>query len=445
VFEGLAEKLQATLGKLRSRGRLSEQDVETALREVRLALLEADVNYKVVRSFTSRVKERAVGEEVMKSLTPAQQVVKIVHDELRILLGGEEKGLQLSGNPAVLMLVGLQGSGKTTSSAKLALHLKKKGKKPLLVAADVYRPAAVKQLQVLGEQLNVGVFSMGTDHDPVDIAKAGLSHAQSHGYDVVLCDTAGRLHVDAQMMEELVRIKEALNPAEILFVADAMTGQDAVNVAATFNEQLDITGIILTKLDGDARGGAALSIKEVTGKPIKFVGMGEKADALEVFHPDRVASRILGMGDILSLIEKAEAAISEEEARRLGERILTAQFTLEDFLEQLQQIKKMGPLDQLLGMIPGFSQAKRLQGFEVDEKQMKSIEAIIQSMTPAERNNPEIIDGSRRKRIAAGSGTTVQDVNRLLKQFKQTKQMMKQLGALEKGKKPRGKMRAFFQ
>jgi signal recognition particle subunit SRP54 len=445
VFQGLAEKLQATLGKLRSRGKLTEQDVDAALREVRLALLEADVNYKVVKSFTSRVKERAVGEEVLKSLTPAQQVVKIVHDELRILLGGQEVSLKLDNPPTTIMLVGLQGSGKTTSTAKLANHLKKKGKKPLMIAADVYRPAAVKQLQVLGEQLGIAVFSMGTDQDPVNIAKAGYSHALSHGHDVILCDTAGRLHIDGEMMDELVRIKSAINPAEILFVADAMTGQDAVNVAATFNEQLDVSGIILTKLDGDARGGAALSIKEVTGKPIKFVGMGEKTDALEVFHPDRVASRILGMGDVLTLIEKAESAISEEEAKKLGERIITAQFTLDDFLDQLQQIKKMGPLDQLLGMIPGFSQAKKMQGFQVDEGQLKSIEAIIQSMTPQERSNPDIIDGSRRRRIATGSGTKVQDVNRLLKQFKQAKQMMRQLGALDKGKKPKGKMRSFLQ
>lgn len=438
VFGNLAEKLQRTLGKLRGRGKLTEQDVKEALREVRLALLEADVNYQVVSEFTARVRERAVGQEVMASLTPAHQVIKIVYEELAELMGGSRSKLELASRPpTIVMLAGLQGAGKTTSSAKLANLLRKQGHRPLLVAADVYRPAAIKQLQVLGDQLQIPVFSLGDQISPVDIAKAAVEHAHRHANDVVLLDTAGRLHVDEELMAELRAIDEAVSPHQILLVVDAMTGQDAVNVANSFNESLDIDGIILTKLDGDARGGAALSIKAVTGKPIKFAATSEKLDGLEPFYPERMASRILGMGDVLTLIERAEAQIDESKAREMADKLRTADFTFEDFLDQLQQIKQMGPLQQLMDMLPGIPGMKGLQSLEVDEKQFHQVEAIVHSMTKAERLRPEIIDGSRKRRIAAGSGTRVQDVNRLLKQFTQTKQMLKQVGALDKKKRRR--------
>ena len=436
AFQNLSSRLQETMRKLRGKGRLSEKDVDQALREIRLALLEADVNYKVVRDFIAHVKERATGQEVLGSLTPGQQVIRIVNEELTQLMGGTQAKLTLASQPpSVIMLVGLQGSGKTTTSGKLARLLKSQGHRPLLVACDVYRPAAIKQLQVLGEQLEIPVFSMG-EQNPVDIAKAACSHARRFGNDVVLLDTAGRLHVDEELMDELVEIKSAVNPVEILLVVDAMTGQDAVNVAEAFNERLELGGVILTKLDGDARGGAALSVKAVTGKPIKFVGVSEKMDGLEPFHPDRMASRILGMGDLLTLIEKAAQAVDQEKAEKMAAKLKEAEFTLEDFLEQIGQMKEMGPIDQLMGMIPGLG-AKQLRGLEVDDSHLKKIEAIINSMTPEERRRPEIIGGSRRKRIALGSGTKVQDVNRLLKQFAQTKQMLKQF-ASPKGRKKRG-------
>lgn len=440
AFQNLSARLQETMRKLRGKGRLSEKDVDEILREIRLALLEADVNYKVVKDFISHVKERATGQEVLTSLTPGQQVIRIVNEELTQLMGGTQAKLTLSSKPpSVIMMVGLQGSGKTTTSGKLARMLKAQGHRPLLVACDVYRPAAIKQLQTLGEQIQIPVFTMG-EQNPVDISKAACSHAQSHNNDVVLIDTAGRLHVDEELMEELVNIKDAVSPSEILLVVDAMTGQDAVNVAKSFNERLDIGGIVLTKLDGDARGGAALSVKTVTGKPIKYVGVSEKMDGLEPFHPDRMASRILGMGDMLTLIEKAVAAVDEEKAEKMAAKLREAEFTLEDFQEQLNQMKEMGPIDQLIGMIPGLGNAKQLRNLEVDESHLKKIEAIIQSMTPQERRRPEIISGSRRKRIAAGSGTRIQDVNRLLKQFSQTKQMLKQFSDASMGKS-RGRRR----
>ena len=445
MFSNLAEKLQTALGKLRGRGKLSEKDVDEALREVRLALLEADVNFRVVKDFVARVKERAVGEEVMQSLTPGQQVIKIVHEELTELMGGSHARLQLTGRtPHVIMMVGLQGAGKTTSAGKLAGLLRRQGHRPLLVAADVYRPAAVKQLQVLGEQLNVPVFSLGDKHDPVDIAGAAVSHARAYGNDIVIIDTAGRLHIDDELMEELERIAADVEPKETLLVLDAMTGQEAVNVAERFNERLELTGFIMTKMDGDARGGAALSVKAVVGKPIKFVGVGEKLDALEPFHPERMSSRILGMGDVLTLIEKAQAAVDQEAARKMAEKLRTADFTFDDFLEQMQQVRKMGPLDQLLGMIPGLSGAGQLKGLQVDEKELVKMEAIIRSMTPEGRANPSIIKGSRRRRIARGSGTKVQDVNRLLKQFEQTKTLFKQLGG-KGGRRARGMFARLFQ
>lgn len=450
MFSTLGDRLQGVLSRLRGRGKLTEKDVEAALREVRLALLEADVNFKVARDFINKVKERAVGTEVLQSLTPGQQVVKIVYEELTELMGGQQAPLRLKasqGKPAVLLLAGLQGSGKTTSAAKLAVHLKRQKHRPLLVAYDVYRPAAVKQLQVLGEQIQVPVYADEGNTNPVSIAAAALEHAKARGNDVVIVDTAGRLHIDDEMMEEIAALKEILAPDEILLVVDAMTGQEAVNVAKSFDERLELDGVILTKLDGDARGGAALSVKAVTGKPIKFTGVGEKTDALEPFHPDRMARRILGMGDVLTLIEKAEQAMDEQTRQRMAERLLTAEFDLEDFLEQLRQVRNMGPIDQLLGMIPGLAGAKQLKGLQIDETELKRIEAVIQSMTPEERRHPEIINGSRRRRIAAGSGTRVQDVNRLLKQFEQTKRMMKQLGAFEKKAKRgkgKGRLSRFF-
>ncbi len=440
VFENLSEKLQNALGKLRSKGKINEKDLDAALREVRLALLEADVNFRVVKDFIKRIKERALGAEVLESLTPGQQVIKIVNEELTLLMGEREAKLSFSSSPpTVILMCGLQGAGKTTTSGKLANILLKQGKRPLLVAGDIYRLAAIKQLEVVGEKVNVPVFSMGDKHSPVDISKAALEHAKKHGNDVVLIDTAGRLHIDDTLMEEIFNIKNAVNPTEILLVLDSMTGQDAVNVAQSFNEKLEITGVILTKLDGDARGGAALSIRAVTDKPIKFVGVGEKTDQLETFHPDRMASRILGMGDVLSLIEKAQAGIDEKKAIELEKKMRTAQFTFDDFLDQLEQMKNMGPIDEILAMIPGMN-SKALKGLDVDSKDLVKTEAIIKSMTKKERDNPDIIDSSRRKRIAAGSGTTVSDVNRLLKQFKETKKMMKRLSEMGKNPKKKGKL-----
>lgn len=448
MFSTLGDRLQGVLSRLRGRGKLTEKDVEAALREVRLALLEADVNFKVARDFINKVKERAVGTEVLESLTPGQQVVKIVYEELTELMGGQQAPLRLKSSrekPAVLLLAGLQGAGKTTSAAKLAVYLKRQGRRPLMVSCDVYRPAAIKQLIVLGEQIGVPVYADESSNDPVAIANSALQQAKANGNDVLIVDTAGRLHIDDEMMEEITNLKELLAPDEILLVVDAMTGQEAVNVAKSFDERLELDGVILTKLDGDARGGAALSVKAVTGKPIKFTGVGEKTDALEPFHPDRMARRILGMGDVLTLIEKAEQAMDEETRQRMADRLLTAEFDLEDFLEQLRQVRNMGPLDQLLGMIPGLAGAKQLKGLQIDENELKRVEAVIQSMTPKERRNPEIINGSRRRRIAAGSGTRVQDVNRLLKQFDQTKRMMKQLGAFEKrAKRGKGRLSRFF-
>ncbi|NMA49257.1 MAG: signal recognition particle protein [Tissierellia bacterium] len=439
VFESLSEKLQNALGKLRGKGKISEKDLDSALREVRLALLEADVNFKVVKDFVKKIKERSLGSEVLESLTPGQQIIKIVNEELTGLMGEKESKLNISPNPpTVILMCGLQGSGKTTTSAKLANNLKKQNKRPLLVACDIYRPAAIKQLEVVGEKVGVPVFSMGDKHNPVDIAKAALEHGKKHANDFIIIDTAGRLHIDENLMQEITDIKEATNPNDILLVLDAMTGQDAVNVAESFNKILDITGIILTKLDGDARGGAALSIRAVTQKPIKFVGMGEKLDQLETFHPDRMASRILGMGDVLSLIEKAQSNIDEKKAIELEKKMRTSQFNFDDFLDQLDQMKNMGPLDELLGMIPGMN-SKALKGLNVDNNELTRIEAIIKSMTKKERDNPDLIDSSRRKRIAAGSGTNVQEVNKLLKQFKETKKMMKKFTDMSKQTKKRGK------
>lgn len=427
VFEGLSEKLQNLMKKIKGSARVTEKDVKEMMREVKLALLEADVSFKVVKDFINSITERAIGTEVLESLTPGQQVVKIVHEELIKLLGTTPAKITYSpAPPTVYMMVGLQGSGKTTTSGKLANFLRKEGKKPLLVACDVYRPAAVKQLQVVGAQLNIPVFEMGTGVDPVEIAKKAVAHARSMQHDVVIIDTAGRLHVDEQLMDELKRIRQNVKPHEILLVVDAMTGQDAVNVSSSFNEKLGIDGIILTKLDGDTRGGAALSTRAVTGKPIKFTGLGEKLNDLEPFYPDRMASRILGMGDVLSLIEKAQEAFDEKKALELEKKMRTQQFTLDDFLEQMQQMKKMGPISQMLEMIPGLNN-KALKGVDVDEKQMARTLAIIQSMTKQERNNPNILNASRRQRIAKGSGTTVTDVNRLLKMFEDMKKMMKSL------------------
>ncbi|HZJ84934.1 MAG TPA: signal recognition particle protein [Syntrophomonadaceae bacterium] len=435
AFEGLSDRLQDVFKKLRGKGKITEDDVKAAMREVRLALLEADVNFKVVKDFTSKVRERAVGQEVLTSLTPGQQIVKIVHDEMAELMGGSESKLNLTKSPALILAVGLQGAGKTTSVAKLARNLVKQGRRPLLVACDIYRPAAIKQLQVLGEQISVPVFAMG-QNNPVDIAKASVEHAKSNNRDIIILDTAGRLHIDEDLMGELKQIKSAVNPEEILLIVDAMTGQDAVNIAESFNQDLGLTGLILTKLDGDSRGGAALSVKAVTGCPIKYVGMGEKLDALEVFHPDRMASRILGMGDVLTLVEKAQANIDAQKAKEMERKIREQQFTLEDFLEQLGQVKSMGPLEDLLGMIPGMKgQLKGMSG-DFDDKEILRIEAIIKSMTLAERREPAIINGSRKKRIARGSGTKVQDVNRLLKQFDESRKLMKQFADMgKKGRK----------
>ena len=440
VFESLSEKLQNALGKLKGKGKLSEKDVDAAMREVRLALLEADVNFKVVKDFIKNVKERSIGVEVMESLTPGQQVIKIVNEELTKLMGEKESKLNLASSPpTVILMCGLQGAGKTTTTGKLAFNLKKQNKRPLLVACDIYRPAAIKQLEVVGDKVGVPVFSMGDKHNPVDIAKAALEHGKKNGNDIILVDTAGRLHIDEELMDEIKNIYEAINPKEVLLVVDAMTGQDAVNVAESFDEKLGITGVILTKLDGDARGGAALSIRSVTNKPIKYVGMGEKLDQLEPFYPERMASRILGMGDVLSLIEKAQANIDTKKALELEKKIRSQQFTFDDFLDQLEQMKKLGPLDQLMGMIPGIN-PKDLKGLNVNEKDIQRIQAIIQSMTRVERENPDLIDSSRRKRIANGSGSTVQDVNKLLKQFKESKKMMKRFTDMEKSIKKKGKL-----
>jgi signal recognition particle subunit SRP54 len=437
AFEGLADRLQKVMSKIRGKGKVTEADVKEMMREVRLALLEADVNFKVVKDFIKRVSERAVGQEVMKSLTPGQQVIKVVKEELTELMGGEQSKIAVAQKPpTVVMMVGLQGAGKTTTTGKLANLLRKKyNRKPLLVAADIYRPAAIKQLETLGKQLNMPVFSLGDQVSPVEIAKQAVETAKNEHYDYVLIDTAGRLHIDETLMDELKQIKETTKPDEIFLVVDAMTGQDAVNVAQSFNEQLGLTGVILTKLDGDTRGGAALSVKAVTNTPIKFVGLGEKLDALEPFHPERMASRILGMGDVLTLIEKAQAAVDAEKAKELEQKMRTMSFTFDDFLEQLEQVRKMGPLDELISMLPGANKIKGLKNIQVDEKQISHVEAIIRSMTKEEKLHPEIINASRKKRIAKGSGTSIQEVNRLLKQFEHMKKMMKHMTNMTKGKK----------
>ncbi|MFC0188922.1 signal recognition particle protein [Fictibacillus aquaticus] len=440
AFEGLADRLQSTLQKIRGKGKVEEADVKVMMREVRLALLEADVNFKVVKDFIKKVSERAVGQEVLKSLTPGQQVVKVVNEELTALLGGEQSKIAVSSRPpTVVMMVGLQGAGKTTTSGKLANHLRKKqNKKPLMAAADIYRPAAIKQLETLGKQLDMPVFSLGDQISPVEIAKQAVQKAKEDHNDYVFIDTAGRLHIDENLMGELKQVKEAVKPDEILLVVDSMTGQDAVNVAESFNEQLGLTGVILTKLDGDTRGGAALSIKAVTGLPIKFVGLGEKMDAIEPFHPDRMASRILGMGDVLTLIEKAQVTVDDEKAKELQKKMRDMSFTFDDFLEQMGQVKKMGPLDEILGMLPGANKMKGLKNVQIDDKQISHVEAIIQSMTKYEREQPEVINASRKKRIAKGSGRPIQEVNRLLKQFEDMKKMMKQMSGMMKGKKKGG-------
>ena len=441
AFESLSDKLNAAFKRLRGKGRLSSSDVKEAMREVRMALLEADVSYKVVKDFTKKVTDRAVGTDVLEALNPAQMVIKIVNEELCALMGGQNQKLNISSkSPSVVMLVGLQGAGKTTNGAKLAGYMRRQGKRPLLVACDVYRPAAIKQLETVGAQLDIPVFQMG-QIDPVDIAKAGIEHAKKHGNDLVFLDTAGRLHIDEALMDELKNIKAAVEPAEILLVVDAMTGQDAVNAASAFDEALDITGVMLSKLDGDARGGAALSIRAATGKPIKFMGVGEKLDQIEPFHPDRMASRILGMGDMLTLIEKAEQSFDEKKALEAAEKLRANRFSLSDYLDQMKQLKGMGDLESLAGMIPGVD-AKALKGAKMDEKALARQEAIILSMTQAERDNPAMLNSSRKKRIAAGSGTSVVDVNRLLKQFEAMQQMMKQFSGknMKKLQKKMGKM-----
>ena len=444
MFSNLSEKLNNAFRRFRSKGKLTEADVKAGMREVKLALLEADVNFKVVKEFIGKVTERAVGSEVLESLLPAQQIVKIVNEELISLMGDKNEKLTISPKPpTVVMMVGLQGSGKTTHSGKLAAYYKKQGKNPLLVACDVYRPAAVDQLKVVGSKINIPVFEQGLG-DPVKIAEAGVKHASKNGYDMVFIDTAGRLHVDEVLMNELSAIKEKVSPTEIILVVDAMTGQDAVNVAESFNEKLDITGVLLSKLDGDTRGGAAISVRYVTGKPIKFVGTGEKLDALEPFHPERMASRILGMGDVLSLIEKAEQAYDEKQAEELEKKLRENSFTLSDYLDQFKQIKKMGNVEDLLGMLPGVKPSQ-LKNAQIDEKSISHTEAIILSMTERERNHPEVINGSRKKRIAAGSGTSVEEVNKLLRQFDQTNKMMKQFtGQGKKLRNKKGKMKIPF-
>ncbi len=437
VFEGLAERLQETFKRLKGKGKLTEADVDEAMRQVRMALLEADVNFKVVKNFVARVKERSVGQDVMNSLTPGQQVVKIVYEELTELMGGNQTKVQLSSKPpTVIMMVGLQGAGKTTSCGKIAKYYVSQGRRPMLVAGDIYRPAAIKQLQVVGEQAGVPVFTMGQEK-PVNIVRGAREYCLSNNRDIMIIDTAGRLHINEELMQELKDIRVEVGPHEVLLVVDAMTGQDAVTVAESFHADLGLTGVVLTKLDGDTRGGAALSVKAVTGCPIKFTGTGEKLEALEPFYPDRMASRILGMGDVLTLVEKAQASFDDSKARELEKKIRQQEFTLDDFLEQLQNVKSMGPLDQLVGMIPGMG--KQLKGVkpEIDEKELAHVEAIIRSMTGQERRDPTILSGSRKKRIARGSGTRVQDVNRLVKQFDESRRMMKQFSELsaKKGKK----------
>ena len=440
AFESLSEKLNAAFKKLRGKGRLTQADIKEAMREVRMALLEADVSYKVVKDFTKTVTERASGAEVLEALSPAQMVIKIVNEELCRLMGSENQKLNFgSKSPAVVMLVGLQGAGKTTNGAKLAGYIRRQGKRPLLAACDIYRPAAIKQLETVGAQLNIPVFQMGQTN-PVDIAKAAVEHATRHGNDVVFLDTAGRLHIDEALMDELKNIRDAVEPSEILLVVDAMTGQDAVNAATAFNEALGVTGVMLSKLDGDARGGAALSIRAATGKPIKFIGVGEKLDMIEPFHPDRMASRILGMGDVLTLIEKAEQSFDEKKALEAAEKLRANKFSLSDYLDQMAQLKNMGDLQDLAGMIPGLD-AKALKGAKMDDKMLAHQEAIILSMTQAERDNPSMLNSSRKKRIAAGSGTSVVDVNRLIKQFDAMQQMMKQFSGknMKKLQKKMGK------
>ncbi|MBV9469190.1 MAG: signal recognition particle protein [Abitibacteriaceae bacterium] len=441
MLSSLSQKLNKTFQKLRGKGRITEADVDAALREVRLALLEADVNFRIVKDFIARVREKAIGSSVLESLSPDQQVVAIVRDELTELLGGHAQRIQYSSQPpTVIMLAGLQGTGKTTTCAKLAGHLKREGKKPLLVACDIYRPGAILQLQTVGQQVGVPVFEMGQSPPP-QIAKASLKYADQHGLDVVILDTAGRLHIDEAMMAEVRAVQEVAKPQEVLLALDAMTGQDAVNAAQAFHDTIPLTGVVLTKLDGDARGGAILSVRAVTGVPVKFVGVGEKLDALEAFHPDRMAGRILGMGDVLTLIEKAEKQFDEKQAAAMEEKLLQGNFDLEDFLSQMQEVKKMGPLENILGMIPGASRVMANNpSVAVDEKQMARVEAIIRSMTPQERRDPEIINGSRKRRIAAGSGTSTQEINRLLGQFRDMKKMLRQMQAMASGKTkmPRG-------
>ncbi|MFL5762851.1 MAG: signal recognition particle protein [Bacteroidia bacterium] len=430
MFDNLSDKLERAFKVLKGHGKITEINVSETVKEIRKALLDADVNYKVAKQFTDTVREKALGQNVLTSISPGQLLTKITHDELSALMGGESKDIKLGGNPTVILMSGLQGSGKTTFSGKLANHLKtRRGKKPLLVACDIYRPAAIDQLHVLGEQVGVDVFSDRDDKDAVSIATKGIAYAKSNGNSVVIIDTAGRLAVDEQMMNEIAAVKNAVTPDEILFVVDAMTGQDAVNTAKTFNDRLDFDGVVLTKLDGDTRGGAALSILSVVSKPIKFVGTGEKMDAIDVFHPSRMADRILGMGDVVTLVERAQEQYDAEEARKLQKKIAKNQFTFNDFLAQLQQIKKMGNIKDLVGMIPGVGKA--LKNVDIDDNAFKSIEAIIHSMTPHERENPDSLNGKRRERIAKGSGTTVQDVNRLVKQFDDTRKMMKMMGNKE--------------
>ncbi len=426
VFSGLSEKLNHIFAKMTKKGKLDEYDIKQAMREVRIALLEADVNIEVTKRFIARVSEKALGQEILKSLSPAQQVIKIVNDELTELMGSTNSKLDTSASPAVIMMCGLQGAGKTTLCGKLALHLKKQNKKVLLIACDVYRPAAINQLKVVGEKAGCEVFERGQTN-PVDIAKKGVEYASSYGFDIAIIDTAGRLHIDDALMTELENIKSAVHPAEILLTVDSMTGQDAVNVARTFNDRLDVTGVVLTKLDGDTRGGACLSIREVTGKPIKFSSVGEKLTDLEPFYPDRMASRILGMGDVLSLIEKAEQVITDDQAKKMEKKLKENSFTLEDYIEQFEAIKKMGNINDLIGMVPGLGNKMKVSNAQIDEKKIERVKAIIYSMTPKERRDPNILNSSRKQRIAKGSGTTVQEVNQLLKQFDQSKQMMKQL------------------
>lgn len=438
AFEGLSEKLQEAFKKLKGKGKLTEKDIKEVMREVKLALLEADVNFKVVKKFISEISEKCVGNEVLESLTPAQQVIKIVNEELTNLMGGTESKLSFNSvGPTVIMMVGLQGAGKTTMSGKLALQLRKQNKKPLLVACDIYRPAAIKQLEVVGKQIDIPVFQMGDKINPVDIAKAGIKHGRENGNNVIIIDTAGRLHVDENLMEELKNIKADVNPNEILLVVDSMTGQDAVNVAESFNKTLDITGVVLTKLDGDTRGGAALSISSITEKPIKFVGLGEKMSDFEVFHPDRMASRILGMGDVLSLIEKAQQAFDEKEAQELSSKMMENDFTYEDYLTIMDQMKKLGPLNKIMEMMPGMPKEIKDIDFDASEKQLTRVKSIIYSMTPKERKNPKLLVGSssRKKRIARGSGTSLQEVNKLIKGFDMMRKQMKQMKSLTKKSK----------